>query len=102
MTPSGPRTIAQVCTLEYCHPANGSEGRKQDNPRAQKKKHGLRGEGRGRKEEKGTCEMLIELRPTFRGGKERRLPIHLLLQRPISAVRKQLSGQYSSKHAPKL
>lgn len=42
MAPSGPRTIAQVCTLEYCHPANGNKGPKQDNP---ERKHGLRGEG---------------------------------------------------------
>lgn len=41
MAPSGPRTIAQVCTLEYCHPANGNKGPKQDNP---KRKHGLCGE----------------------------------------------------------
>lgn len=32
MAPSGPRTMAQVCTLEYCHPANGNKGPKQDNP----------------------------------------------------------------------
>lgn len=42
MAPSGPRTIAQVCTLEYCHPANGNKGPKQDNPQ---RKHGLGGEG---------------------------------------------------------
>lgn len=41
MAPSGPRTIAQVCTLEYCHPANGNKGPKQDNP---ERKHGLRRE----------------------------------------------------------
>lgn len=48
MAPSGPRTIAQVCTLEYCHPANRNKGPKQGNPQ---RKHGLRGEGciRGRK-----------------------------------------------------
>lgn len=41
MAPSGPRTIAQVCTLEYCHPANGNKDPKRDNP---KRKHELRGE----------------------------------------------------------
>lgn len=46
MAPSGPRTIAQVCTLEYCHPANGNKGPKQDNPQ---RKHGLRGEGCNRR-----------------------------------------------------
>ena len=40
MAPSGPRTIAQVCTLEYCHPANANKSPKQDNPQ---RKHGLRG-----------------------------------------------------------
>lgn len=46
MAPSGLRTIAQVCTLEYCHPANGNKGPKQDNP---ERKHGLRGEGCNRR-----------------------------------------------------
>lgn len=65
MAPSGPRTIAQVCTLEYCHPANRNKGPKQDNPQ---RKHGLRGEG-CIGEENGTCEMLIELHPFIELGK---------------------------------
>lgn len=59
MAPSGPWTIAQVCTLEYCHPANGNKGPKQDNP---KRKHCSAGKI-ATEEEKGTCEMLIELHP---------------------------------------
>ncbi|KAK5857384.1 hypothetical protein PBY51_010634 [Eleginops maclovinus] len=66
MAPSGPRTIAQVCTLEYCHPANGNKGPKQDNPQ---RKHGLCGEGCNGGG-KGTCEMLIELHPLIEVEKE--------------------------------
>ncbi|GLD62398.1 proline-rich membrane anchor 1 isoform X1 [Lates japonicus] len=60
MAPSGPRTIAQVCTLEYCHPANGNKGPKQDNP--QRESMGLGGKV-AIEEEKGSCGMLIELHP---------------------------------------
>lgn len=64
MAPSGPGTIAQVCTLDYCHPANAGNGQKQDNPLGESM--GAAGKGaieRGKK----TCEMLIELHPLIEG-----------------------------------
>lgn len=66
MAPSGPRTIAQVCTLEYCHPANGNKGPKQDNP--PEKAWAPRGRLQWRRK-RGTCEMLIELHPLIEESK---------------------------------
>lgn len=68
MAPSGPRTIAQVCTLEYCHPANGNKAPKNRTiPRESTGSAGKVALG----EENGTCEMLIELHPFIELGKYR-------------------------------
>lgn len=64
MAPSGSGTIAQVCTLEYCHPANGNKGQKQDDPGKSTSTAGKVAREKG----KGTCEMLIELRRSLRAG----------------------------------
>lgn len=68
MAPSGPRTIAQVCTLEYCHPANGTATRAQ-NRTIPRESRGSAGNV-AMEEEKGTCEMLIELHPLIEVRKE--------------------------------
>ncbi|CAB1457996.1 unnamed protein product [Pleuronectes platessa] len=63
MAPSGPRTMAQVCTLEYCHPANGNKGPKQDNPQRESTGSAGKVAMEAEEEEEGSCEMLIELHP---------------------------------------
>lgn len=49
MTPPGLGTIAQVCTLDYCHPANAGKEQKQDNPLRGKHAHCREGKKRGKK-----------------------------------------------------
>lgn len=72
MAPSGSGTIAQVCTLEYCHPANGNKGQKQDHPSKSTSTAGKVAKEKG----KGSCEMLIELRRvTYRPVRPPHIPL---------------------------
>lgn len=59
MAPFGLWTIAQVCTLEYCHPANRNKDQNGTIPRESMSSAGKS----AMDEERGTCEMLIELHP---------------------------------------